>query len=136
MDAGGRVGCSAEADTDGHSRFPSTPHRTHFPARDARDKPVELLFYKYFFRSYFPIIYQCLRVAIDLYSYIVTIGQTCWARVGGSVVHQVRPATCSRILADRPPIGVSVYGEERLSPGRWVRLRKFGFLVRRRISST
>jgi len=77
------------------------------------------------FCSYFPVIYQCLRVAIDLHSYTVTIGQTCRARVYSSVVHQVRPATCSRVLADRPPISVSVYGEERLTPGRWVRLRKF-----------
>ena len=75
-------------------------------------------------RRHSSTIYQLLRIVIDLQSNVVKIRQTHRARVGSGIAHQVRPATCSGILADGPLIGVAIHSEEGLTPRRWVLLHK------------
>ena len=58
------------------------------------------------------------RIVTDLHSNVVIIRQTRRARVGSDIVHQAHPLTCSVILADGPPVGVAVRGEELTSKRR------------------
>ena len=110
-----------------------TPHvtsRLNFLTCPLRVNPLHSSYNRAHSRSYLSTIYRYLRIVIDLYGNSVTVGQTRPARVGSSVIHQIRPTTRSGVLADKPPISVPVHGKERLGPRRWVRLRNHYIFVR------